>query len=149
MREMNNIKLGFDCIGVSVTFFCYDGSGRFVMAQRGPNCRDEHHRWCIGSGGVELGEGIWDAVHREVLEEYGAPAKQITSLGFRDVHRDDGSHWVSFDFAVHVDGNAVINAEPEKLLDVGWFTFETMPANLHSQLQVFFTRYASLLKDYI
>lgn len=143
------ITPGYDHIGVAVSFFCYDGAGRFVMGLRGPNCRDEHGRWDIGGGSVDVGERVEDALVREILEEYGAPSKKITPLGYRDVHRDDGSHWISLDYAVHVDANAVTNCEPHKLIDVQFFTLESVPENVHSQFWKFCMHHAAALKGLV
>ena len=83
-------------------------------------------------------------LHKEIRQEYGAKPLAIEFLGFRDVHRahdDKKSHWVTFDFKVLVDPTLVKNGEPHKFHEVGWFTHDSLPKNLHSQLNHFFEKY--------
>jgi 8-oxo-dGTP diphosphatase len=58
-------------------------------------------------------------------------------LGHSDVLREiDGekSHWIAFRFKVLVDRSKVINNEPEKHEELGWFTLDRLPTPLHSQI---------------
>lgn len=61
---------GVDYTGVSVVFFCHDGKGKFLMAKRSVNTRDEHGRYDIGAGGVEFGHTIEETLRKEIKEEY-------------------------------------------------------------------------------
>ena len=136
----NNLKKGVDYVGVCVSFFCHDGKGNFVMAKRSVNARDEHGRWDIGGGGLEFGGQVEDTLRNEIKEEYGTEVVSYEFLGYRDVHRQqDGknTHWLALDFKVLVDPTLVRNAEPHKFDDVRWFTFDTLPDNIHSQLPNF------------
>lgn len=134
------MKKGFDFVGVAVCYFCHDGDGRVLMNKRSANCRDERGNWDIGGGGVEFGESAIDAMRREVREEYGASVLAHEFLGYRDVFREqDGkkTHWVTFDFKVHVDPATVRNAEPHSHDAVEWFSHASLPEPLHSQLPTF------------
>jgi 8-oxo-dGTP pyrophosphatase MutT (NUDIX family) len=140
---------GIDFIGVCVVYFCHDGQGRFIMAKRGAASRDEIGRWDIGGGGVEFGESVEDTIRREVQEEYNAPVKSFEFLGYRDVHRfheGNPTHWIALDFKVLVDPNQVRNNEPHKFDDLDWFTLDTLPEAVHSQLPDFLARYKDKLK---
>ena len=131
-----NLKKGIDYTGVCVSYFCHDDKGNFVMSLRGKNARDENGRWDIGSGGLEFGQNIEDALRGEIKEEYSTNVISYEFLGYRDVHREhDGkkTHWIALDFKVLVDPILVKNGEPHKFDEVKWFTFETMPDNIHSQ----------------
>ncbi|MCA9356647.1 NUDIX hydrolase [Candidatus Nomurabacteria bacterium] len=131
------MKKGIDYIGVSVAFRCHDGKGNYVMHRRNVNCRDEHGCWDFGGGGLKFGETIADGLSREVKEEYGADIVSLESLGHREVFREhDGvsTHWISFAFKVLVDPEQVVNNEPDKHDEIGWFTADSLPTPLHSQL---------------
>jgi len=156
------MKKGVDFIGVSVVYFCHDGAGNFVMAQRSQNARDEQGNWDIGGGGVEFDDGVEETLKKEIAEEYGCTVKEFEFLSFRDVSRiqnNTKTHWVALDFKVLVDKNEVKNNEPHKFDAINWFTLDrthkvssgtgfrldNLPKNLHSQLPIFFQKYSDRL----
>jgi len=144
------LRKGFDCTGVCVVYFCHDGAGRFLMARRNANTRDEHGRWDIGGGGIEFGDTVEATIHKEIAEEYCTEVLDIAFLGYRDVHRvhaGEPTHWIALDFAVRVNPATVRNGEPHKFDDVRWFTFATMPPapEVHSQFPEFLERYRERL----
>jgi len=135
---------GEDFIGVTISFFCHDGKGNFLMAKRGACARDENGRWDIGGGGLEFGENVEDRLRTEIKEEYCADILSHDFLGFRDAHRIHNgkqTHWVSLDFKVLVNPVEAKNGEPHKFDDFGWFTLGKLPTPLHSQLPAFFEKY--------
>jgi 8-oxo-dGTP pyrophosphatase MutT (NUDIX family) len=119
-----------------VVFLCHDGAGRFLLARRAPAARDEPGRWDCGAGGLEFGEGFEAAVAREVREEYTAVPRETTVLGVRNVLRGEpvDSHWVAVVCLVRVDPAEVAIGEPHKFDALDWFTPQTLPSPLHSQL---------------
>lgn len=134
------MKKGIDFVGIGVVFFCHDGNGHVLMSKRSQNCRDEQGRWDFGGGGVEFGESISDALHRELREEYGTTMITHEFLGYRDVFREQEgkrTHWVVFDFKVHVVHDTVKNVEPHYHERVEWFPFDAMPEPRHSQIPKF------------
>jgi len=138
------MQKGLDYTGVSVVYFCHDGKGNFLMQKRGKNCRDEHGRWDIGGGGVEFGVPIEENLKNEIKEEYSTEVLGYDFLGFRDVHRENNgkkTHWIALDFKVLVNPDMVKNGEPHKFDEVKWFTLNTLPSPIHSQL-------GNFLKDY-
>jgi ADP-ribose pyrophosphatase YjhB (NUDIX family) len=135
------MKKGIDFTGICVIFLCHDGEGNFAMAKRSQKCRDEQGTWDVGAGGVKFGEKVEDTVKREVLEEYGATALEQEFLGFRDVHRthnNNKTHWIALEYLVLVNKAEVKNGEPDMLDEVGWFTIDTLPSPLHSQVMLDF-----------
>jgi ADP-ribose pyrophosphatase YjhB (NUDIX family) len=140
---------GIDFTGITVSFYCHDGQGNYVFHKRSDTCRDEHGRWDCGGGGLKFGERLIDAVHREVEEEYGTNPKEVEFLGTDEIHREhDGkpTHWISFRYRVLVDREKVINNEPDKHSDLGWFTLDTVPTPRHSQLDGELEKYKEFLK---
>ncbi|MEA3249853.1 MAG: NUDIX domain-containing protein [Patescibacteria group bacterium] len=147
-------KKGLDFIGTGVIFFCHDGHGRFLMAKRGVNARDERGRWDIGAGAIEFGENIGDALRREIHEEYCTDVIGYDFLGFRNVrrtHEGHPTHWIALDYLVAIDPKKVRNGEPHKFDDIRWFNFDGLPdvTDIHSQLPTFFERYSERLKPEI
>ena len=134
-------------IRTGVCFFCHDGSGKYLLSKRSKNCRDEQGTWDPGGGGLKFGEKVEDAVHREVREEYGATPVGVEFMGFRDVFRTQDNketHWITFDFRIHVDPSQVKNAEPHKCDGLQWVTIpqlKTFSEPLHSQFPAFFEKY--------
>lgn len=151
--EVLRAHKGISFVGVTTSFLCYDLSGQFVMAKRSKNARDEQGTWDQGGGGLKWGVTAEENARREVLEEYGAHAKQIDFLGYHDVFRTlpDGTetHWLLLSFAVLVDREEVKNNEPDMFDDIGWFNLGTMPTPLHSQQEPFFKRYKAELARFI
>ncbi|MBX4210842.1 NUDIX domain-containing protein [Candidatus Parcubacteria bacterium] len=141
---MDTLKKGTDFIGVAVVYFCHDGKGNVVMAQRSQNARDEKGRWDIGGGAVEFGDPIEECLKKEIKEEYCTDIKAYEFLGIRDVHREhDGkkTHWIALDYKVLVDRDMVAIGEPHKFDNIGWFTLKKIPKEIHSQLPTFLEKY--------
>ena len=143
------IQKGVDFTGVSIVYFCHDDKGNFVMAKRNGHARDEHGRWDIGGGGLEFNDSVENTLRKEIKEEYGTEVVEFEFLGYRDVHRkhqEKPTHWIALDFKVLVDPKEVKNGEPQKFDEVKWFTLDTLPKNLHSQVPKFLKRYRQQLE---
>lgn len=134
---------GVSFVGVSTCFFCYRNDGKFFLAKRSKNARDEQGRWEMGGGGLKWGLTAMDNIERELKEEFNAEPKDIKFLGYRDVFRKNkgqDTHWLCLDFAVLVDEKNVRINEPDMFDDSGWFTLNSLPNPLHSQQQIFFDK---------
>ncbi|MCX6778717.1 MAG: NUDIX domain-containing protein [Candidatus Magasanikbacteria bacterium] len=142
------MKSGTDHIGVGVCYFCHDGAGNIVMSKRNQNARDEKGRWDIGGGAVEFGSTAEETLRKEIKEEYSTDVVDFEFIGFRDVLREyegQPTHWLMLDYKVLVDKDLVANGEPHKFDDVTWFTLESMPKEIHSQLKIFLEKYKNEL----
>lgn len=131
------MEAGVDYLGIAVVFFCHDGTGKYLLARRSENSRDEAGKWDPGGGKVEYGENIEDALRREVREEYRAKILDYKYLGYRDVHRNEGgleTHWLAHDFKVLI-GRDVTNGEPHKHDRIDWFELSNLPSPLHSEFR--------------
>lgn len=138
------LKKGVDYIGNTVVFFCHDGNGNFVLAKRSVNCRDEHHMWDAGGGGVEFGDTFEKTLRDEIRQEYCTDVLAFELLGHREVFREQEglpTHWIAFDYLVLVDRSQVAIGEPHKFDALDWFTLDTMPEELHSQFPNFLRLY--------
>jgi len=148
MNELQSVKKGQDFTGVTIVYFCHDGNGKILMAKRSQNARDEQGRWDIGAGGLEFGDTVENTLRKEIKEEYSTDVLDFEFLGYRDVHREhEGmpTHWIALDFKVLVDPAKVAIGEPHKFDSIGWFTKETIPAEIHSQLPTFLEKYKDKL----
>lgn len=134
----NDKRRGLDFIGLTCAFICHDGKGRILMHKRSKNCRDEQGNWDIGAGAHEFGDNIKDTVRREIREEYGVKATNLSFIKVYDAHRklEDGTatHWVCILYSAKVDPKKVNNNEPFKIDEIGWFNISNLPSPLHSQV---------------
>lgn len=129
------MKQGFDYIGITVVFYCYDKQGRLLLHKRSKNCRDEIGRWDAGGGAMKFGETFEQAVRREVKEELCADISKLTFVGVNNVirkHKGRKTHWVAILFACLVDAKKVKIGDPDKIADIGWFYPNKLPKPLHS-----------------
>jgi 8-oxo-dGTP diphosphatase len=139
---------GVDFTGVTVVYFCHDGKGNFLLQKRSRQARDEHGAWDCGAGGLELHDTVENTLRKEIMEEYCTDVLDYEFLGFRDVHRshkNQPTHWIALDFLVLVDPPKVKNGEPHKFDEIGWFTLESIPEPIHSQLPFFLEKYKEKL----
>ncbi len=144
----NSLRKGIDFTGISVVYFCHDGKGRFVMQKRGAGARDEQGSWDIGAGGLEWGDGPEATLQKEIKEEYGTEVISFEFLGYRHVARVQNgqeSYWLALDYKVLVSAEDVQNNEPHKFDEVAWFTRESIPTTVHSQLPFFLEKYQKML----
>ena len=143
-------RKGIDYTGISVTFFCHDGNGKFVMGRRSANTRDEQGKWEIGAGSMEFGDTAERTLFKEIREEYCADVLEYEFLGYMDAlreHEGIQTHWVTLNFKARVDPEKVKIGEPDMIDEIRWFAFDTLPPaeELHSQLPAFFERYREKL----
>jgi len=91
-------------VGVGAIIFKRD---RILMAQRGKEPLKGW--WSLPGGALELGEGLQDAVRREVLEETGLEVEPVKLFEvFERIMRDDSGapeyHYVLIDYVCRVTG---------------------------------------------
>jgi len=151
----NHIKTGIDCIGVSTSFYCHDGKGKWLLHKRSNNCRDEKGVWDCGGGKLEFGLTLEENVLKEIQEEYGCGAKieqQLPAITLlRESPEGIKTHWIIVPFILFIDeieAKKVKIGDGEKMAELGWFTFDTLPRPLHSGFQKTTKLYKSLFKKY-
>lgn len=77
--------------------------------------------WTIPGGYVDHDEPIGEAITREVLEETGIHAEPLSIIALRD--RPDAKHDTYIIFLLK-DGGGALQAQPEEVSDLGFFTLE-------------------------
>jgi 8-oxo-dGTP diphosphatase len=108
--------------------------GRVLLVRRGTEPLKGH--WSLPGGLVELGEGLLDAVIREVREETGLIVEPLELIELLDrIHRDEKRvryHYVIADYLCRVTGGALRAASDAE--DVRWV--ERAEWNSHSALSL-------------
>lgn len=118
-----------------VVFYCHDGQGNYLFHKRSEQCRDEHGCWDCGGGAVHEGETLEEALYRELDEEYGVEPIEFEELSNSTILRERNS--MQMDHEIHryrvlVNKDKVVNNEPEKHSELGWYRMNNMPKPLHS-----------------
>jgi len=128
---------GIDYTGVSIAFYCHDGSKNFLFRKRCKNCRDQQGRWDCGGGKLEFGESIEDGVKREIKEEYGCDCEIEAALApisfFEDTYRGS-KHWIVLPHIVRVNRVDVITGDPDSIDELTWVTLDNLPSPLHTNI---------------
>jgi 8-oxo-dGTP diphosphatase len=99
--------------------------GRVLLGRR----RGAHGAgtWSFAGGGVEPGEHPADAVRRELGEETGLRASEVTPLAWTsDVFVDEGLHFVTLHHHVVAEGTPRVR-EPDKVDEWLWFSWDDPP----------------------
>lgn len=148
---MTKLKAGVDYTGVSVSFYCHSKDGIFVVHKRSDKCRDEHGAWDFGGGRLEFGENIEEAVLREVAEEYGCEGKIIEQLPAHSIIRENQgkkTHWVVSPFFIEVDITKVVNGDPEKIAEIGFYDLDNLPQPFHQGAQFTMKKFKKYFDKY-
>lgn len=118
-----------------VVFYCHDGQGNYLFHKRSEKCRDEHGCWDCGGGAVREGETLEEALYRELDEEYGVEPIEFEELSNSTILRERNSMQMEHEihrYRVLVDKDKVVNNEPEKHSELGWYRMDNLPEPLHS-----------------
>jgi len=99
--------------------------GRILLIKRGAEPGKD--RWSLPGGAVELGEGVRDAVIREVKEECGLDVEvkdiaDVVDYMSRDEKGQVRFHYILVDFYVEVKGGTLKAASDA--LEVDWIPFD-------------------------
>ena len=126
--KANDMKAGTDYVGVGVGGLILGHDGRILLAQRGPQARNQRGQWKNPGGGLDFGEDFRACIMREIHEELGITVR-IEGL-LRVVNHtipDEGQHWVSPTFVCRVVNGEPEIREPGKCSAIGWFDIDDLP----------------------
>jgi 8-oxo-dGTP diphosphatase len=87
--------------------------------------------WAPPGGHLEFGESLEDCAIRETLEETGLTVGGIQFIGVtNDVFHVEAKHYVTlWVTGNHLEGEPHV-AHPEKVAEVGWFSWDELPEPL-------------------
>lgn len=144
------MKPGKDYTGVSVVFYCHDGSGNFLLHRRSKNCRNQQGMWDVGAGGLEFCEDPKETLARELKEEYAVTeftiSQQLEPISV--IHSEGEEHWLAIPFIVQIDPAHVRIAEPEMIDEMAWFPVGEWPKPLHVGVALELKRFADVFNTY-
>ena len=92
--------------------------------------------WSCPGGHIDFGETIEECAIRETREEVGVEITDIQYIGItNDVFQKEEKHYITVWVQGECrDGEPTIHA-PEEVADVGWFSWDRLPAPLFLPLQ--------------
>ena len=116
--------------------------------------------YILPGGGVDEGESIEDALHREVVEETGCRCRDIRPLGVVSENRAHADYTqLSYYYAVQTDdageGNHLTDAEKSNGTELQWHTLEELlrligdPVHEVNQRKYLQARDMAALKEYM
>lgn len=126
------MQKGIDYIGVAAGTMMFNAQGQIFLSKRSQKCKNEKGCWETPGGSVEFGEGLEDAVRREMREEYGVEIEIIQQNPAEDhLIPDESQHWVATTFISKIkDGSVPQIMEPDKCDEIGWFDLDNLPSPL-------------------
>ena len=137
------MKKGIDYIGVAVGAVILNEKGEVFLSKRSQNTSNEQGCWETPGGSVDIGETLEQAVHREIMEEYGIEIEVIEQWpAFDHIIPDEKQHWVGTTFLAKLkERQEPTIMEPEKCDEIGWFDIDTLPAPLSIITKIGFDYY--------
>lgn len=121
--------IGKDYIGVGCGAFILNEKGELLLQQR--NKSPEKGFWSIPGGKLEMFETFNDAVKRETKEELGVDIEVGDCLGICDhIIPAEEKHWVSPSYLCKIISGEPRIMEPQKHLDLKWYSLDSLPENL-------------------
>ena len=87
--------------------------------------------WAIPGGKVELYERLEDTIKREMKEDLGVEVEVTKFLcNIQDINQETEQHWIMPVYEAKVVEGIVENKEPDKHLDLQWFSIDQIPQNI-------------------
>lgn len=128
------MKKGIDYIGVGSGAIIINREGKFFLAKRGNDCRNEIGKWDFPGGSIEFGERVEDGIVREIKEEHDFDIEVMELLEVcNHIIPEEKQHWVSPTFLCRVKNGEPKICEPDKCDEIGWFSLgEIEKLNLSS-----------------
>lgn len=114
--------------GVAAGMILLNEKGELFLMRRTPKTRNDHGKWSIPGGKVELNEKVEDAVVRETLEEADVSVEELEYLGYVDhILEGESQHWVAQIFLAKKWEGEPKNLEPGNFSEVAWIALDAIP----------------------
>lgn len=113
---------------------CIIKDGKILLGQR----KGAHGAgsWAFPGGHLEYGESYEDCAQREVWEEAGITIKNIRFItATNDFFPQEQKHYITIYVRAELQAGDVVNKEPDKLVQWGWFSWDNLPQPLFLPLQ--------------
>lgn len=118
-------RRGIDFIGVGVGAIIIDNEGKYLLAQRGKNAKNEKGKWEFPGGTIEFGDKMSETIIREIAEELEVEIELLEHLPPIDhIIPEEKQHWITSGFVSKIVKGEPRIVEPEKCEAIGWFTLE-------------------------
>lgn len=103
--------------------------GTFLMGKRVG--KHGNGKWSVPGGYLEYGESFEEGAVREALEETGVRVKNVRFEAVtNNLFPEEEKHTITIFMRSDWAGGQPKDMELDKFIDIGWFTFETMPDDL-------------------
>ena len=122
------MKEAFTLCGASVIIY---KENKILLQQRTDN-----HCWCHHGGKIELAERAEDAARRELLEETGLTANELTFFGvfsgseMHHIYPDGNEVYIIEIVFLCSDFSGELLRQEAECLDLQWFDFDNLPENI-------------------
>ena len=121
------MKKGKDYIGVGIGAVIFNKDGKMFLSKRGGKAQNEKGKWESPGGALEFGESFEETIIREIKEEFDFIVEPIEILQpFNHLIPEEKQHWIALAFICTVKEGKPKILEPEKSVEIGWFTFQEM-----------------------
>ena len=87
--------------------------------------------WIQPGGKIEPGENPESAAIREVKEEMGVTIKIIRFLETPNFVDCTDTYWISHNYLAKIINGTPKNMEPDKHIDMKWFSLQNLPKNIN------------------
>lgn len=132
-------------VGVSAVIF--NNKNEILMMKRKGSHGDG--TWAFPGGAMELGEGIVEAMRREVAEEIGVTVTDEVFLAVYNLLDYMPKHYVGISFVVTDWSGEPKILEPAKCSEIGWFSMRNLPSPRFAPIDKYLLQaYESLTYDF-
>ena len=129
---VDQLAMNRPAVGIGV--FVYNDQGQFLMGKRVG--KHGKNTWSVPGGYQEYGESFEETARREVKEETGIEIEDVEFFAItNNIFKDEQKHTITIFFkSIYKNGNPSV-PEPDKFVDVGWFSFGNLPSPLFLPVQ--------------
>ena len=96
--------------------------------------KDEQGKWDCSGGTLKFGEQPFDGALRKLKSQYVVEPishEQLPACSILIDINGQPTHWLAVPFIFQIDRDQVKIGEPEKMVEIGWFSLDILPEPLH------------------